>query len=142
MGQSRRAKPDSCERTRVKPASANTDDDDDELWLLLLALYLAQGSAATRSALSASIGDSSIQSPTSIVASPLLPSSSTSSRRMAHSLFFYGTLCHAAVLARVIGNPGEHLTTNDALLVDHARLHVDREGPSPSLSGTLPLEPC
>ncbi|GAA5910560.1 hypothetical protein JCM8208_007642 [Rhodotorula glutinis] len=44
-----------------------------------------------------------------------------------HSLFFYGTLCHAAVLARVIGNPGDHLTTTDALLVDHARLHVDGE---------------
>jgi len=57
---------------------------------------------------------------------------------MAHSLFFYGTLCHAAVLARVIGNPGEHLTTNDALLVDHARLHVDGEGPSLSLSDSLP----
>ncbi|GAA5854894.1 hypothetical protein JCM9279_000189 [Rhodotorula babjevae] len=43
---------------------------------------------------------------------------------MSTSLFFYGTLCHAAVLARVIGSPGEHLTTHDALLVDHARLHV------------------
>ncbi|BGP43878.1 hypothetical protein JCM10449v2_007935 [Rhodotorula kratochvilovae] len=44
-----------------------------------------------------------------------------------YSLFFYGTLCHAAVLARVIGNPGEHLTTTDALLLDHARLHVKGE---------------
>ncbi|KPV73184.1 uncharacterized protein RHOBADRAFT_38805 [Rhodotorula graminis WP1] len=43
------------------------------------------------------------------------------------SLFFYGTLCHAAVLARVIGDPGEHLTTHDALLPHHARLHVDGE---------------
>ncbi|GAA5930368.1 hypothetical protein JCM10213_001072 [Rhodosporidiobolus nylandii] len=44
-----------------------------------------------------------------------------------HSLFFYGTLCHAAVLARVIGNAGEHLTTRDALLLDHVRLHVEGE---------------
>ncbi|TNY20098.1 pyridoxal phosphate-dependent transferase [Rhodotorula diobovata] len=44
-----------------------------------------------------------------------------------HSLFFYGTLCHAAVLARVLGHPGEALATKDALLVDHARLHVNGE---------------
>ncbi|GAA6056227.1 hypothetical protein JCM3770_002097 [Rhodotorula araucariae] len=44
-----------------------------------------------------------------------------------YSLFFYGTLCHAAVLARVIGNPGEHLTMTDAVLLDHARLHVKGE---------------
>lgn len=48
-----------------------------------------------------------------------------------HSLFFYGTLCHAAVLARVLGHPGEALATKDALLVDHARLHVNGEGPCP-----------
>ncbi|GAA5877343.1 hypothetical protein JCM8547_003839 [Rhodosporidiobolus lusitaniae] len=44
-----------------------------------------------------------------------------------HSLFFYGTLCHAGVLSRVIGNHGEHLTTRDAVLLDHARLHVEGE---------------
>ncbi|GJN94198.1 hypothetical protein Rhopal_007272-T1 [Rhodotorula paludigena] len=44
-----------------------------------------------------------------------------------HSLFFYGTLVHAAVLSRVIGNPGEHLETVDAILQDHVRLHVDGE---------------
>ncbi|GAA6011165.1 hypothetical protein JCM10207_005520 [Rhodosporidiobolus poonsookiae] len=44
-----------------------------------------------------------------------------------HSLFFYGTLCHAGVLSRVIGNPGDHLTTRDAVLLDHARLHVEGE---------------
>ncbi|GAA5954093.1 hypothetical protein JCM8115_003309 [Rhodotorula mucilaginosa] len=44
-----------------------------------------------------------------------------------HSLFFYGTLCHAAVLRRVIGNNGEHSTCRDALLEDHVRLHVAGE---------------
>lgn len=46
----------------------------------------------------------------------------------AHSLFFYGTLCHAAVLRRVIGNNGQHLTCRDAILEDHVRLHVAGEG--------------
>ncbi|KWU45260.1 PLP-dependent transferase [Rhodotorula sp. JG-1b] len=45
----------------------------------------------------------------------------------AHSLFFYGTLCHAAVLRRVIGNNGQHLTCRDAILEDHVRLHVAGE---------------
>ncbi|GAA5974609.1 hypothetical protein JCM11641_007022 [Rhodosporidiobolus odoratus] len=44
-----------------------------------------------------------------------------------HSLFFYGTLCHAAVLSRVIGNPGQHLTSQDAVLLDHVRVHVKGE---------------
>lgn len=44
------------------------------------------------------------------------------------SLFFYGTLCHAAVLQRVIGHEGQGLTTRDALLLDHMRLHVKGEG--------------
>ncbi|POY75061.1 hypothetical protein BMF94_2037 [Rhodotorula taiwanensis] len=43
------------------------------------------------------------------------------------SLFFYGTLCHAAVLQRVIGHEGQGLTTRDALLLDHMRLHVKGE---------------
>ncbi|GAA5884190.1 hypothetical protein JCM6882_002172 [Rhodosporidiobolus microsporus] len=43
------------------------------------------------------------------------------------SLFFYGTLCHAGVLTRVIGNEGTHLTMRDAVLLDHARLHVEGE---------------
>ncbi|BGO96076.1 hypothetical protein NBRC10512_007186 [Rhodotorula toruloides] len=44
-----------------------------------------------------------------------------------HSLFFYGTLCHGAVLARVLGHPGEGLTSRDALLLDHVRFHVQQE---------------
>ncbi|GAA5877320.1 hypothetical protein JCM1840_007196 [Sporobolomyces johnsonii] len=43
------------------------------------------------------------------------------------SLFFYGTLCHAAVLSRVINNDGAHLETTDAVLSDHVRLHVAGE---------------
>ncbi|GAA5982857.1 hypothetical protein JCM10908_006812 [Rhodotorula pacifica] len=44
-----------------------------------------------------------------------------------HPLFFYGTLCHAAVLQRVIGHPGEKLTSRDAILEDHVRLHIAGE---------------
>ncbi|GAA6033452.1 hypothetical protein JCM8097_001404 [Rhodosporidiobolus ruineniae] len=44
-----------------------------------------------------------------------------------HSLFFYGTLCHAEVLKRVIGNTGAHLTSQDAVLLDHSRFHVAGE---------------
>ncbi|GAA5876257.1 hypothetical protein JCM3774_002339 [Rhodotorula dairenensis] len=44
-----------------------------------------------------------------------------------HSLFFYGTLCHAAVLRRVIGHAGEQLSSRDAVLEDHIRLHVAGE---------------
>ncbi|ORY56810.1 pyridoxal phosphate-dependent transferase [Leucosporidium creatinivorum] len=40
------------------------------------------------------------------------------------SLFFYGTLVHPSILARVIGNDGAHLTTDDAILEGHTRHHV------------------
>jgi hypothetical protein len=32
------------------------------------------------------------------------------------SCFFYGTLMHSAILARVIGKTGDHLTVRDGLL--------------------------
>ncbi|GAA5972826.1 hypothetical protein JCM21900_006910 [Sporobolomyces salmonicolor] len=52
---------------------------------------------------------------------------STVSTGPPYSLFFYGTLCHAAVLSRVIDNDGAHLTTTDAALLEHVRLHVEGE---------------
>ncbi|GAA6061312.1 hypothetical protein JCM10212_005426 [Sporobolomyces blumeae] len=48
-----------------------------------------------------------------------MPSTST------HSLFFYGTLCVPAVLARVLDNDASHLSTHDARLDRHSRLHVN-----------------
>lgn len=45
-----------------------------------------------------------------------------------HSLFFYGTLVHPRILARVIGSNGDHLNTQDALLLNHTRHHVVGEG--------------
>ncbi|KAK4056380.1 hypothetical protein OIO90_002523 [Microbotryomycetes sp. JL221] len=44
-----------------------------------------------------------------------------------HNLFFYGTLVHPAILARVIGSDGAHLVTSDAILPDHTRHHVKGE---------------
>lgn len=41
-----------------------------------------------------------------------------------HTLFFYGTLVHPAILERVIGNPGAHLRVRNALLPAHATSHV------------------
>lgn len=35
---------------------------------------------------------------------------------------------HPDVLARVIGVQGSHLTTADAMLMEHTRLHVKGEG--------------
>ncbi|SCV74695.1 BQ2448_7724 [Microbotryum intermedium] len=45
-----------------------------------------------------------------------------------HDLFFYGTLVHPKILARVTGHPGANLTTCDALLPNHTRHHVIGEG--------------
>ncbi|BGP58510.1 hypothetical protein JCM8202_001174 [Rhodotorula sphaerocarpa] len=55
-----------------------------------------------------------------------------------HSLFFYGTLCHAGVLHRVIGHPGADLTLRDAVLYDHVRLHVAGE----DYPAVIPAESC
>lgn len=44
------------------------------------------------------------------------------------TLFFYGTLIHPAVLARVTGSDGAHLETRAAVLHQHTRHHVKGEG--------------
>ncbi|KAK0536335.1 hypothetical protein OC842_002010 [Tilletia horrida] len=41
-----------------------------------------------------------------------------------HTLFFYGTLVHPAILERVIGNPGAHLRVQNAILPAYATWHV------------------
>ncbi|KDE07231.1 hypothetical protein MVLG_02454 [Microbotryum lychnidis-dioicae p1A1 Lamole] len=41
-----------------------------------------------------------------------------------HDLFFYGTLVHPKILARVTGHSGANLTTCEALLPNHTRHHV------------------
>ncbi|KAE8259420.1 hypothetical protein A4X13_0g1027 [Tilletia indica] len=46
--------------------------------------------------------------------------------RGTHTLFFYGTLVHPAILERVIGNPGAHLRVRNALLPAHATWHVQK----------------
>ncbi|KAM0789798.1 hypothetical protein ACM66B_006650 [Microbotryomycetes sp. NB124-2] len=46
---------------------------------------------------------------------------------MAHNLFFYGTLVHPAILARVVGHDGPNLQTYDAILPGHTRHHVRGE---------------
>ncbi|CAD6904724.1 unnamed protein product [Tilletia controversa] len=54
------------------------------------------------------------------------PSSGVLQARGTHTLFFYGTLVHPAILARVIGNQGAHLRVRNALLPAHATWHVQR----------------
>lgn len=89
--------------------------------------------AAAELALSHSRPDRTVclPAPTSVCAAPhdlALRLWTTPAMVQSHSLFFYGTLCHAAVLRRVIGNDGQHLTCRDAVLEDHVRLHVTGEG--------------
>lgn len=60
------------------------------------------------------------------------------------SLFFYGTLVHPKILARVIGNQGAHLRVQNAVLDGAKLLHVKKEeypglilDPSACVKGTL-----
>lgn len=63
---------------------------------------------------------------------PLAASSPPPSSTQAHategkSLFFYGTLVHPKILARVIGNDGAHLTVQNAILPGAKLFHVIEE---------------
>ncbi|GAC98439.1 hypothetical protein PHSY_006033 [Pseudozyma hubeiensis SY62] len=53
-------------------------------------------------------------------------------QRKGKSLFFYGTLVHPKILARVIGNDGDHLTVQNAVL-DGAKLFRVKEAEYPGL---------
>ncbi|KAK0561075.1 hypothetical protein OC861_005995 [Tilletia horrida] len=60
-----------------------------------------------------------------------------------HTLFFYGTLVHPAILERVIGNPGAHLRVRTAILPAYATWHVTNvDYPAlVSLSNRQPIVP-
>lgn len=65
------------------------------------------------------------------VAAAFAPASVCSSAKPSsdntYSLFFYGTLIHPSILAKVIASPGTHISVQPAILEDYVLHHVKKE---------------